>query len=222
MAFLATEENYRTVREMHLRNQIIPVVGDFGGSIAIRSVGEFLRARGLTVGAFYVSNVEQYLFRDGGAAERFYQNIAVLPVDGTSQLIRSVPPGGPGGPGGFFTFQRPGGVTPPGVLGGATWLSGSGSVRIMISDSGGMRITQITQDSAGVPVTRVLRDSAGQATTSFGSPFGVGPAALSSMATRTLLRSGLVSIRETLDAFAGGRLTTYSSAIAMTKTEGWP
>ena len=95
-------------------------------------------------------------------------------------------------------------------------------MRIAVFDSGGTRITQITQDSAGVLVTRVVRDSVGQGTSSFSSPFGPGPAALSSMASRTLLRSGLVSIRETLDAFASGRLTTYSSAIAMTKTEGWP
>ena len=87
MAFLATDENYQTVRDMHLRNQIIPVVGDFGGPTAIRSVGEFLRARGLTVGAFYVSNVEQYLYREPGAAERFYKNVAALPnppIDATS------------------------------------------------------------------------------------------------------------------------------------------
>ncbi len=219
MAFLATEENYRTVREMHLRNQIIPVVGDFGGPTAIRSVGEFLRARGLTVGAFYVSNVEQYLFREAGAAERFYRNIAALPIDGTSQLIRSVPPGGLDG---IFTFQGPGRMTPLGVPRNAFPLSGSGSIRISISDSGGMRITQITQDSAGVSVTRVLRDSVGLGTSPFGSLGGVGPVVLSPMATRTLLRSGLVSIRETLDAFASGRLTSYSSAIAMTKTEGWP
>ena len=112
-------------------------------------------------------------------------------------------------------------MAPPAGSAGA-WLSGPGGVRIVIADSGGMRITQITQDSAGVPVTRVLRDSIGQGTSSFGSPFSVGPAALASMAPRTLLRSGLVSIRETLDAFASGRLTNYSSAIAMTKTEGWP
>jgi len=218
MAFLATEENYRTVRDMHLRNQIIPVVGDFGGPTAIRSVGEFLRAKGLTVGAFYVSNVEQYLFREIGAAERFYRNIAALPVDGTSQIIRSVPPNGPDG---FVTFRGVAGTTPLGVPGGAFVPSGSGNVRIWMTDSGGVRITHITQDSAGIPVTRVLRDSVG-GTSSFGSPFGGGSAALASMSMRTLLRSGLVSVRETLDAFASGRLTSYGSAIAMTKTEGWP
>jgi hypothetical protein len=219
MGFLAADEHYRRVREMHLRNQIIPVVGDFGGRTAIRSVGEFLRARGLTVGAFYVSNVEQYLYREAGAAERFYGNVAALPVDGTSQLIRSVPPGGSDG---FLTFRAPGGMNSLGAPGTAFGFSGTGSIRVSITDSAGVRITQITQDSAGVPVTRVQRDSVGVGALPFGSLGGVGPGGLPSMVSRTLLRSGLVSIRETLDAFASGRLTSYSSAIAMTKTDGWP
>ena len=105
--------------------------------------------------------------------------------------------------------------------GGAFVTSGASSTNIRMIDSGSVRIIQITQDSAGVPVTRVFRDSVGAGASSLGSPFGV-PTALTSMATRGLLRSGLVSIRETLDAFMSGRLTTYGSAVAMTKTEGWP
>ena len=42
MAFLASEENYQTVRDLHLRNLIIPVVGDFAGPTAIRAVGDYL------------------------------------------------------------------------------------------------------------------------------------------------------------------------------------
>src|SRR5205085_10519452 len=51
MAFLANEENYRVVRDMHLRNLIIPVVADFAGPTGIRAVGEFLKQRNLTVQA---------------------------------------------------------------------------------------------------------------------------------------------------------------------------
>jgi hypothetical protein len=36
MAFLANEANYRRLRDMHRKNLIIPVVGDFAGSKAIR------------------------------------------------------------------------------------------------------------------------------------------------------------------------------------------
>jgi hypothetical protein len=47
-----------------------------------------------------------------------------------------------------------------------------------------------------------------------------------SMTTRlrmggSLLTSGLVTIRENLDAFFAGRVTTYQDVIAMTKTSGW-
>jgi hypothetical protein len=35
------------------------------------------------------------------------------------------------------------------------------------------------------------------------------------------LVSGIASIRESLDAFAKGNLSSYGQAIAMTKTDGW-
>jgi hypothetical protein len=77
---------------MHLRNLIVPVVGDFAGPKAIRAVGDYLRQHSMTVGAFYTSNVEQYLFQNG-VDNRFYENIATLPIDSGSTIIRSVPPG---------------------------------------------------------------------------------------------------------------------------------
>jgi hypothetical protein len=39
------------------------------------------------VSAFYVSNVEQYLFQDGKATA-FYQNVATLPLNASSVFIR--------------------------------------------------------------------------------------------------------------------------------------
>jgi hypothetical protein len=41
------------------------------------------------VSAFYVSNVEQYLFQDG-KFDAFARNVATLPVDANSTFIRSV------------------------------------------------------------------------------------------------------------------------------------
>jgi hypothetical protein len=87
-SFLATEAGYRYLRDLHLRNLIIPVVGDFGGPRAIRSVGQWLRERNATVQAFYVSNVEQYLFRSPQTWRAFYENVSTLPVDSTSMFIR--------------------------------------------------------------------------------------------------------------------------------------
>jgi len=88
-SFLATEENFQSVREMHRRNAIVPLVGDFGGSKAIRSVGTYLKDHGAVVGMFYTSNVEQYLFQQGDDWRRYYANVATLPLDASSTFIRS-------------------------------------------------------------------------------------------------------------------------------------
>ena len=72
------------------KNLLVPVVGDFAGPKALRAVGKLrARARRDVVTAFYVSNVEQYLFQDG-AGHEFARNVATLPVDDESTFIRSV------------------------------------------------------------------------------------------------------------------------------------
>ena len=91
-------------------NLIVPVVGNFGGPTALRAVGAYLKQHGLTVSAFYVSNVEQYLRQDG-IWDRFCANAATLPVDATSTFIRSARGGfggvGRGGIGGFSAELSP-------------------------------------------------------------------------------------------------------------------
>jgi len=87
--FLASEEDYRFVRNLHLRNRVIPVVGDFAGPKALAGVGEYLRKNGYTVRAFYTSNVEQFLFQNG-AFEAFAENVQKLPIDANSFFIRAV------------------------------------------------------------------------------------------------------------------------------------
>src|SRR4029078_9200867 len=89
MAFLATEENYQWLRALHEKNLVVPVVGDFAGPKAIRSVGEYFKQGRATLSASYLSNAEQYLFRGSGDAERFYHNVETLPVDSNSRFIRS-------------------------------------------------------------------------------------------------------------------------------------
>jgi hypothetical protein len=89
-SFLATRDDYEFVREMHRRNMIIPVVGDFGGKKALAAVGDYLRKNGFTVTAFYVSNVEQYLFQ-GGSFGDFAENVRKLPINDKSLFIRAVP-----------------------------------------------------------------------------------------------------------------------------------
>lgn len=87
-SYLATEENYQVLRELELRNLIVPLVGDFAGPKALRDVAAYLRERGAHVTAFYTSNVEQYLFR-GDEWQRFYSNVAALPIAEQSTFIRA-------------------------------------------------------------------------------------------------------------------------------------
>ena len=94
-SFLATEESYKAVRDMQLKNLFIPVVGDFSGTRAIRRVADYIRQHNAIVSAFYLSNVEFYLETPnrGGSPEKiqvFYQNAAALPVDRSSLFIRFV------------------------------------------------------------------------------------------------------------------------------------
>jgi hypothetical protein len=87
-SYLASEQNYQALRDLELRNLVVPLVGDFAGPKALRAVGAYLRAQGATVTAFYTSNVEQYLFR-GDEWQRFYANVGTLPIDEHSTFIRS-------------------------------------------------------------------------------------------------------------------------------------
>ena len=86
-SFLSTEENYKYLRDLQLKNLVVTVTGDFGGPKAIRAVGDWLKAHDGIVSAFYVSNVEQYLFMDGKDGA-FYNNVATLPINEQSIFIR--------------------------------------------------------------------------------------------------------------------------------------
>jgi len=239
MGFLATEDNYRAVRDMQIRNLIVPVVGDFAGPSAIRSVGDYLWARGLTVTAFYLSNVEQYLFRTSGAPDRFYGNVAALPTDTASMFIRSVPRTGYSG-----VSTSAGSIAFRGNAGYSARLAYS----ISVQDSAGLRLMRVVLDSNGVPVSRVwvdtVRGTQGspdtarwRVDTTFSTalqsmirvrdslakqspdPSAGGPR-LRVMSSGTLT-SGLAPIRATLDAHFDGRLPTYQSVVGMTQVDGW-
>ena len=86
-SFLSTEENFKIVKSLHDKNLIVPVSGDFGGEKALRAIGAYLTEHKTFVNAFYVSNVEQYLFMDGKAGA-FYANVATMPLNDASVFIR--------------------------------------------------------------------------------------------------------------------------------------
>jgi hypothetical protein len=97
-SYLATEENFKILRDLESNNLLVPVVGDFGGTKALREVGKYLKSNDAMVSAFYLSNVEQYLSQDGKTSA-FLANVGALPLDASSTFVRSG--GGRGFGGGF-------------------------------------------------------------------------------------------------------------------------
>ena len=87
-SYLGTSQGYQYIREMHRRNLIVPVVGDFAGPKAVRAVGRYVRDHGGAVSVFYVSNVESYLFR-AGTSQRFYDSLQTVPFTGSAIFVRS-------------------------------------------------------------------------------------------------------------------------------------
>jgi hypothetical protein len=87
-SYMATEENFQTIRRMEVENRIIPIVGDFAGNKALRSVGEYLKEHGAAVSMFYTSNVEFYLFQTEDW-RKFSKTVSELPMNDDSVFIRS-------------------------------------------------------------------------------------------------------------------------------------
>jgi hypothetical protein len=86
-SYLASEEAFAFVKDLHSRNLIVPVVGDFAGPGAIRRTGDYIRQHAGIVNAFYASNVEVYLTREKRHA--LCGSLATLPYDGRSWYIGS-------------------------------------------------------------------------------------------------------------------------------------
>jgi hypothetical protein len=101
-SYLANDANFLVLKDLETKNLVIPLVGDFGGRKAIREVGTYLKAHSATVSAYYLSNVEDYLYQDN-KWPAFCRNVATLPLDTSSTFIRTTSRGrGPaGGFGGF-------------------------------------------------------------------------------------------------------------------------
>ena len=89
-SYMGSDETFAILKDLQQRNLIVPVVGDFAGPKALRAVGEWLKSHDAAVGAFYVSNVEQYLFQQSDAWRQFYANVTTMPRARHSLFIRSV------------------------------------------------------------------------------------------------------------------------------------
>ena len=67
----------------------MPVVGNLAGPSAMAAIARYLVKHGERLSAFYVSNVEFYLF-SSGLFPRFIENLDRLPRDERSVVIRAI------------------------------------------------------------------------------------------------------------------------------------
>jgi len=86
-SYLASEESFRFVKTMQRKNLIVPIVGDFSGPKAIRTIAKYLKDHRARVSAFYVSNVEMYILASS-QWKNYCRNVADLPIDESSRFIR--------------------------------------------------------------------------------------------------------------------------------------
>ncbi len=87
LGFMANSAEFAIVQTLERDNRVVPVVGDFAGTHALRAIGRELSHRHLLVGAFYVSNVEQYVM-DPPKWAAWTKNVKALPTDNSSLFIR--------------------------------------------------------------------------------------------------------------------------------------
>ena len=87
-SFLAREDDFQFVRDLERRNRVIPVVGDLAGPKALAAIGKYVGGLGERVSLLYTSNVEFYLFQQGGF-DRFVANVNALPRGPRSVIARS-------------------------------------------------------------------------------------------------------------------------------------
>ena len=91
--YLSSEDDFQYVKSMHRRNLIIPVTGDLAGPNTLSRIGAYLTEHATRVSTLYVSNVEDYLIRDGRFAS-YVSSVRALPRDTNAVIIRSYFGGG--------------------------------------------------------------------------------------------------------------------------------
>ncbi|MEO8077449.1 MAG: hypothetical protein ABI818_14055, partial [Acidobacteriota bacterium] len=87
--YLASDEGFQFVRTLQSRDRIVPVVGNLSGPGALPAIGRLIAARGEALTAFYASNVEFYLEREGSYAA-FARNLTGIPHTPQAVIIRSI------------------------------------------------------------------------------------------------------------------------------------
>jgi hypothetical protein len=86
--YFNSEDDFQFIKKLEDQDLIVPVVGDLSGPQAMKAIGQYVTEIKEKVSAFYVSNVEFYLQRQG-TFDRFAENLKSFPIDDHSVIIRS-------------------------------------------------------------------------------------------------------------------------------------
>jgi len=86
--YFNSEDDFQYIKKLEDQDLIIPVVGDLSGPQAVKAIGQYITEIKERVSAFYVSNIEFYLQRQG-TFDKFVENLKSLPIDSRSLIIRS-------------------------------------------------------------------------------------------------------------------------------------
>jgi len=86
--YFNSEDDFQFIKKLEEQDLIVPVVGDLSGPQALKAIGKYVAELKDHVSAFYVSNVEFYLERQG-TYNKFIENVKSLPFDEHSVIIRS-------------------------------------------------------------------------------------------------------------------------------------
>ena len=86
--YFNSEDDFQFLKKLEDQDMVIPVVGDLSGPQAVKAIGQYVAEIKERVSAYYVSNVEFYLQRQG-TFDKFVENLKSLPIDNRSVIIRS-------------------------------------------------------------------------------------------------------------------------------------
>jgi hypothetical protein len=86
--YFNSEDDFQFLKKLEDQDMVIPVVGDLSGPQAVKAIGQYIAEIKERVSAYYVSNVEFYLQRQG-TFDKFVENLKSLPIDSRSVIIRS-------------------------------------------------------------------------------------------------------------------------------------
>lgn len=84
-SYLASEDAFAFVKQLHARHLIVPVVGNFSGRHTLKSIGDYVRRHDAVVTAFYGSNVQVYLSKQEMVV--YCTNLDALPYNAATWLI---------------------------------------------------------------------------------------------------------------------------------------